>query len=117
MMPLMTTYEFGDVVLVPFPFTDQTTTKKRPTIVVSSQDYNSARPDLIEIAVSSQIRWPLLFGEAEITDWQAAGLLKISVIKPVLTTLQKNLVIRQLGKLQNSDCQTLELLLQLVLKK
>jgi mRNA interferase MazF len=69
----MTTYKFGDVVLVPFPFTDQTTTKKRPTIVVSSQDYNSARPDLIVIAVSSQIRLPLLFGEVEIADWQAAG--------------------------------------------
>ncbi|MEH2305953.1 hypothetical protein [Nostoc sp.] len=32
----MTNYEFGDVVLVPFPFTDQTTTKKRPAVVVSS---------------------------------------------------------------------------------
>ena len=26
----MTTYDFGDIVLVAFPFTDQTTTKKRP---------------------------------------------------------------------------------------
>jgi len=46
-MPSTTTYSFGDVVLVPFPFTDQTTTKKRPAIVVSSNGYNSARPDVI----------------------------------------------------------------------
>ncbi|MFN6463580.1 MAG: type II toxin-antitoxin system PemK/MazF family toxin [Nostoc sp. DedVER02] len=36
----MTNYEFGDVVLVPFPFTDQTTTKKRPAVVVSSNSIN-----------------------------------------------------------------------------
>lgn len=28
-------YDFGDVVLLPFPFTDQTATKKRPAITVS----------------------------------------------------------------------------------
>jgi mRNA interferase MazF len=38
----MTNYEFADVVLVPFPFTDQTTTKKRPAIVVSSADYQTS---------------------------------------------------------------------------
>ena len=35
-MPSTTGYKFGDLVLVPFPFTDQTGIKKRPAIVVSS---------------------------------------------------------------------------------
>ena len=43
----MTGYEFGDILLVPFPFTDQSTTKKRPAVVVSSSAYNLERPDLI----------------------------------------------------------------------
>jgi hypothetical protein len=30
-------YEFGDVVLVPFPFTNQTASKRRPAVIVSSQ--------------------------------------------------------------------------------
>ena len=38
----MTTYEFADVLLVPFPFTDQTISKKRPTVVISSSAYNAA---------------------------------------------------------------------------
>jgi mRNA interferase MazF len=50
----MTDYDFGDVVLVPFPFTDQTTTKKRPAVVVSSAAYNSERPDIVLIAVTSR---------------------------------------------------------------
>lgn len=54
MMLNMTNYEFGDVVLVPFPFTDLTTIKKRPAVVVSSADYQRERSDLILIAVTSQ---------------------------------------------------------------
>jgi mRNA interferase MazF len=56
------TYEFGEVVLVPFPFTNQSTQKKRPAIVISSSEYNATRPDLILIAFSrggepDSIRW------------------------------------------------------------
>jgi hypothetical protein len=36
-MPTTTAYEFGDVVLVAFPFTDQRERKKRPAVVVSLQ--------------------------------------------------------------------------------
>jgi mRNA interferase MazF len=30
----MTAYSFGDVILVPFPFTDQSHAKQRPAVVV-----------------------------------------------------------------------------------
>jgi mRNA interferase MazF len=116
MLP-MTTYSFGDVLLVPFLFTDRTASKKRPAIVISSNDYNSARPDLIVIGVSSQINSPLLYGEMEIQDWQSAGLLKISVVKSVITTIEKGLVIRQLGNLQTSDRESLENLVRFILKQ
>ena len=79
----MSTHQFGDLVLVPFPFTDQTATKQRPAVVVSSQAYNSQRPDLIVMAVTSQFKPSAVVGEVEIGEWQKAGLLKPSVIKPV----------------------------------
>ena len=56
MTPSMTNYEFGDGVLVPFPFTDQTTSKKRPAVVVSSSVYHEERPDLIIMAITSQLK-------------------------------------------------------------
>ncbi len=36
-----TGYSLGDVILVPFPFTDQTGLKKRPAVVVSSAEYQA----------------------------------------------------------------------------
>lgn len=85
-MRSMTTFEFGDVVLVPFPFTDQTTSKKRPAVVVSSGGYHAHRDDLVTLGVTSRVRTPVTFGEALVEDWNAAGLRRPSMLKPVLTT-------------------------------
>ena len=91
MMQTMTSYKFGDVVLVPFPFTNQAANKKRPAIVVSSNAYHRERPDLILMAATSRIRAQPSFGEMAITQWKQAGLLKHSVIKPIFTTVEKGL--------------------------
>ncbi|TVR63013.1 MAG: type II toxin-antitoxin system PemK/MazF family toxin [Candidatus Competibacteraceae bacterium] len=96
-------YAFGDVILVPFPFTDQSTTKRRPAVVISSSRYNTARPDLILLAITSQVRASLAFGEALIVDWQTAGLIKPSVFKPLITTIEQVLVIKRLGNLSTAD--------------
>jgi mRNA interferase MazF len=69
----MTACKFGDVILVPFPFTDQSQTKQRPAVVVSSSAYNAARPDLVLMAITSQVRSPAGFGEVPVGKWQAAG--------------------------------------------
>ena len=96
-------HTFGDVVLVPFPFTDQSGTKKRPAVIVSSNGYNTNRRDLIIMAITSQVRTPLGFGEAIVTDWQSAGLIKLSVLKPVFATIEQSLVVRTLGALSVAD--------------
>jgi mRNA-degrading endonuclease toxin of MazEF toxin-antitoxin module len=102
-MPNTTTYSFGDVVLVPFPFTDHKATKKRPAVVVSSAAYNRVRPDVILMAITSQLSGYSRIGEVVVADWKAAGLLRASVIKPILTTIEKALVIRMLGKFEQQD--------------
>jgi mRNA interferase MazF len=43
----------GDIVLIPVPFTDLSSRKRRPVIVVSSSTYNSAGPDMIVVAMTS----------------------------------------------------------------
>lgn len=111
----MTRFDYGDIILVPFPFTDQSTSKKRPAIVISSAAYNTERPDLIIMAVTSQIRPTKAIGEVIVTGWQSAGLLKPSVIKPVITTIEKGLVIKIMGRLQDTDRNELEKALSTIL--
>jgi mRNA interferase MazF len=96
-------FEFGDVVLVPFPFTDQTASKKRPAVVVSNGSYNTVRPDIVVMAITSQLRPNPGLGDVWLTHWQAAGLLKPSVAKPVFATVEQRLVLRQLGMLTAED--------------
>ena len=103
----MPAYRFGEIVLVPFPFTDQTGSKKRPAVVVSSTTFNSTRRDLLIMAVTSQLRPLAMFGEIFVRDWQAAKLLKPSAIKPVITTIEQALVIRGLGTLTPHDQEAL----------
>ena len=62
-------HSFGDVVLVSFPFTDQLGAKKRPAVIISSKAYNANRRDLVIMAITSQVRTPLGFGEALVADW------------------------------------------------
>ena len=88
-MPPTTSFEFGDVLLVPFPFTDQSAAKKRPAVVVISAVYARLRPDVILMPITSQVRSPLAFGETLVTDWQSAGLLVPGVVKPLLASLER----------------------------
>jgi len=60
------------------------------------------------MAVTSQARPTARFGEVPVTDWRAAGLIKPSVIKPVLTTIERSLILRRLGQLEQEDRQALK---------
>jgi mRNA interferase MazF len=82
-------FDFGDIVLVPFPFTSHTASKKRPAVVVSNRAYSIARPDVIVMAVTSQLHPLPGAGEISIAQWRTAGLLKPSTIKPVFATLEQ----------------------------
>jgi mRNA interferase MazF len=111
----MTAFEFGDIVLVPFPFTDQSAAKQRPAVVISSEAYHRARPDILIMAITSQARSRSALGEAPIRHWKEAGLIKPSVLKPLLATVERTLVRRKLGHLEREDVRVLSELLPTLL--
>ncbi len=116
-MPSMTAYKFGDAVLVGFPFTNLKATKKPPAVVISDTAYQQGRPDVILMAITSQIRKPLAFGEYLLQDWQQAGLLKSSVLKPLIATLEQSQIVKVMGQLSATDQQGLYNTLQTILGK
>ena len=104
----MTRYNRGDVILVPFPFSDQTVTKKRPAVIVSSDKYNVISQDIVIMAITGQMRGRLGVGEFLIEDWQPAGLLKRSAVKSAISTIEQRLVLKLLGRFSSEDLSTLE---------
>jgi mRNA interferase MazF len=44
-----------DIVLVPVPFTDLSAKKRRPVLVLSSNDYNRKSPDILVAAITSNL--------------------------------------------------------------
>jgi mRNA interferase MazF len=93
-MPL----DFGDVVLVPFPFTSQSASKKRPAVVVSNRTYTTTRPDLVVMAVTSQLRPNSRLGDAWIRPL-AGRRASNRCSRP----LEQRLVLRRLGALDDAD--------------
>lgn len=115
MMPNTTNFKFGQIVLVRFPFTDQRGSKQRPAVVISSTGYNQARPDIILMAITSQIRAKAGFGEAVIKNWQAAGLIKPSAIKPIVFTADKTIIRKVLGQLGDKDQESLKTIIKSII--
>ena len=100
-MPLMTDYEAGDVVLVSFPFTDQSQAKARPAVVVSSAEFHKSRNDVVLIPITSTAPRDSL--ETPIKNWKIAGLLYESTAKPVIMTVIKSAIVKKRGRLSVDD--------------
>lgn len=45
----------GDVVLIRFPFTDLSSTKVRPALIISNENYNTHQEDVILLLITSNI--------------------------------------------------------------
>jgi mRNA interferase MazF len=97
----MTRYRQSDVLLVPFPFTDQSAVKLRPAVVLTSDDYNQRHVDLILAPITGARSTSQ--DEVSLNDWQTEGLFKPSSVKPLLSTFDAVLVRRKLGSLSTSD--------------
>ena len=101
-MPSMTNFRRGDIILVPFPFTDLSSTKQRPALVVSSDALNAAGADVLVAAISSQIPANLTSEEFMIPpgDLAACGLPKPSIVRLAkLAALHRQLVIKRIGSM------------------
>ena len=104
-MPSTTSFSQGDVVLVPFPFTDLSAIKQRPALVLSPDRSNRVRPDVVVAAITSQI--PAKTGDDEVllsgNELKETGLPKQSIIKlSKIFTIHQGLIRKKIGHVSDS---------------
>ena len=96
------TYKMFDVVVVPFPFTDKNTEKRRPALVLSDLDFNDQSENCLLAMITSAKNpdWPL---DANIGSIKKAGLPAPSKVRMKLFTLDCRLILKKIGGLAGKD--------------
>lgn len=98
----------GDVVLIPFPYTDLSTAKTRPAVVISSPLYHTLRSELLLAYISSQVTKAHPQLDYLLLDWKASHLPKPSFVRPKIASIEPNLVIYRVGHLSVRDLQEVD---------
>lgn len=99
----------GDIVLIPFPFTDLSGNKNRPALVLLNNEI-----DITVAFISTQIKWKEIH-DILISPNKENGLKKDSVIRiSKIATLDKELILGKLGKLAESDLKKINTSLKVI---
>lgn len=97
-------YKFGTIVLIPFPFTDLTSAKLRPAVIISKT--NAKNDDIIVSFISSKLPKKLetshYLVRQQDQDFNQTGLKTDSIIRfDKIATLSKKLILGELGSLSS----------------
>jgi len=100
-------YNKYDVVTVPFPFTDSSSVKNRPALVLSTEKYQDTSDHCILCMITSA-KHSLWSNDIEITNLKRAGLKTSSKIRFKLFSLPLNLVVKRIGCLNDAESSKVE---------
>ncbi|MBI4823660.1 MAG: type II toxin-antitoxin system PemK/MazF family toxin [Nitrospirae bacterium] len=91
-----------DIVLIPIPFTNLTSQKKRPAVIISSDKYNEANEDIVVVALTSNVE-PRDFTVILTADDLEEGNLKVtSMIRAdKIYALNKLIVLKTFGRVKH----------------
>ncbi len=88
----------GDVLLIPIPFSDLSSVKKRPVLVLSNDNYNKVTDDIIVVAITSNVGTK--FSEVKLSNTDIiVGELKVesSIRVDKIYTISQNIAIKKLA--------------------
>jgi mRNA interferase MazF len=111
------TYESYEVVVVPFPFTDAATSKKRPALILSSAKIFNARlgKSIMAMITSLKAEKDLWANDVVIKDLKPTNLVFPSIVRFKLFTLDHSIILRRVGFLGNEDREAVRIKLKAVL--
>lgn len=96
-------YKQGDILLIPIPFSDLTSSKKRPVVVLSNSEYNNRTEDILVAAITSNLdekEYSLTITNEDMQE----GTLKVDSCVRVdkIYTLSKFIVIKKFGSIKTN---------------
>ena len=88
-------YKQRQIVLVPFPYSDLSSTKRRPVLIVSNDSYNKAFDDVLVCVITSNLRKDEYSVTLSNNDLEIGVLPESSVVKShKLFTIHKDKIIK-----------------------
>jgi len=109
--------EQRDLLLVPFPFSDQSGRKVRPVVVISNNEFNSHSQDVIVSGVTSNIKKERYSINLNNQDLENGNLITKCMIKVEnILRLEKDLVIKKIGKINSGKLEEIHLAIDKIIK-
>jgi mRNA interferase MazF len=105
--------EQGEIVLIPVPFTDLSSTKRRPVIVISNRTYHQSTSDMVVVAMTSNPAQALYSFPITSSDLQRGALNRPGTVRvDKIYTLSQTLIARTFGQVNEQTLKRIRQLLQ-----
>ena len=105
--------EQRDILLVPFPFSDQSGKKVRPVLILSCDDYNNQQSDLLVCAITSKPGHNRYILKINNSNLEEGKLFVESYIRAdSILKINKELIIKNIGKLNKENFNKIKLVLK-----
>jgi len=96
-------YQQGDIVLIPVPFTDLSSQRRRPVIIISNQSYNQKTKDIVVVAMTSnpvEVDYSFTITSSDLIKGQLNRPGKVRVDK--IYTLSQDIIVSKFGQVNNN---------------
>ena len=103
-MKFGTQFKQGDILIVPFPFSNLSGLRQRPVLVISHDKYNENCEDIITCGITSNlkdIQYSVLFTGDDLSEGSIPTKSRVKVDK--LFTLEKSIIKKKIARL-NNEC-------------
>ncbi|MGB0388979.1 MAG: type II toxin-antitoxin system PemK/MazF family toxin [Ardenticatenaceae bacterium] len=108
----------GDIILIPIPFSDLSSQKRRPVIVISNNQYNRKTSDIVVVAMTSNPA-PVTYGFPITSSDLSRGKLKrpSKVRVDKVYTLSQSIVVKSFGQVNSNVLERIRNLMQKLMAK
>lgn len=106
----------GEILLVPFPFSDQSGRKVRPVIVVSNNEFNEHSEDVLVVGITSNIskdKYTLNLDNKDLTSGKL--ITKCCIKVENILKIDNELIVKKIGKIKKEKMDEIRKILNQII--